>query len=129
MAKKNKIDIPVVNNIVAVNFIMKFKRPVRRSKEAVIFNAMRESFLKLEHDYIPDIEVEIYSMLKEGSCSGTIYVTKKFALEHLCFDGKYSPEKYLGFYLSRLARNLRKKDKYFATTFDCGGMFTYRFFY
>lgn len=128
MAKKNKIAVPDVDNI-CINFVMKFKRPVRSGKEAVIFNAMRESFLNLERDYMPNIEVEIYNVFKEDSCFGTIYVTKKFAEDHLYFNREFSPEKYLGFYLSRLARNLRKKDRYFATKFNCGGMFTYEFFY
>ena len=115
-----------------INFVMKSKKPIKAGKEIVIFNAMRESFVKLEHDYVPDIEVEIHhcNALSDGYvCTGVIYVTKKFTKDHLYFNRKFAPEKYLGFYLSRLARNLRKKDKYFATKFNHGGMFTYDFFY
>lgn len=132
MGKKNKVATPVVNYTVGIYFTMKSKKPIKPGKEAVVFNAMRESFIKLEHDYIPDIEVEIYhsNALPDGYvCTGVIYVTKKFAKDHLYFNRKFSPEKYLGFYLSRLARNLCKKDKYFATKFNHGGMFTYEFFY
>jgi hypothetical protein len=132
MAKRNKTAVPIVDNIITVHFTMRSKKPIKPGKEAVIFNAMRESFIKLEHDYIPDIEVEIHhcSTLPDGyACTGAIYVTKEFARDHLFFNRKFSPEKYLGFYLSRLARNLRKKDKYFATKFNYGGMFTYEFFY
>ncbi len=132
MAKKNKTAVPVVDDVLIVCFTMKFKKPIKPGKEAVIFNAMRESFVKLEHDYIPDIETEIHHgifYINHNMCTGVIYVTKKFAKDHLYFNRKFSPEKYLGFYLSRLARNLRKKDKYFATKFNCGGMFTYEFFY
>lgn len=131
MAKKNKVAIPVVNYTVGIYFTMKSKKPIKPSKEAVVFNAMRESFIKLERDYISDIEVEIYhwnALPDEYVCTGVIYVTKKFAKDHLYFNRKFAPEKYLGFYLSRLARTLRKKDKYFATKFNYG-MFTYEFFY
>ena len=123
---------PDANYTVGIYFTMKSKKPIKPGKDAVIFNAMRESFIKLEDDYVPGIEVEIDHckvLPDEYVCSGVIYVTKKFAKDHLYFNRKFSPEKYLGFYLSRLARNLRKKDKYFATKFNHGGMFTYEFFY
>lgn len=149
MARKKKIEEPFMNppieieneeygtktyvrqtNVLTVHFTMRFKKPIRPGKEAVIFNAMRESFIKLEYDYIPDIETEIRSpLISNYAYIGTIYVTKKFARDHLYFNRKFAPEKYLGFYLSRLARNLHKKDKYFATKFNYGGMFTYEFFY
>ena len=127
---KNKTAVPVVDDVLTVHFTMKFKKPIKTGKEAVIFNAVRESFVKLEHDYMPNIETEmIHGMFDNYVFTGTIYVTKKFAKKNLYFNRKFSPEKYLGFYLSRLARNLRKKDKYFATKFNHGGMFTYEFFY
>lgn len=132
MAKKNKITTPGINDVLTVRFVMILKKPINPSKDTAVFNALFKSFVKLERDYIPDIETELYHfgvLFDEFRCSGAIHITKKFAKDHLYFNRKFSPEKYLGFYLSRVARNLRKTDKYFATKFSSGGMFTYEFFY
>ena len=92
-----------------------------------ILRSITDSVLSVSKDY-PDIEVQIVKpYLTVGKIFMAIRVDKDFAKENLYFNGKFAPESYLGFYLSRVSRRLKKSNKRLAKHFFKPGMFTYKY--
>lgn len=108
---------------------MKFKKPVKRAKEVTVISALGKSCAGLTDKYTPGMCTDVCGYYPEfNEISVTLYVKKSFAMKHFRYDNQWAPEKYLGYYLSRVARKLRKADEYFERRFDTG-MFEYEFFY
>lgn len=92
-----------------------------------IFKSIIDSVSSINKDY-PEIEFPIIKpYLSVGKIFIAICINKDFAKENLYFNGKFAPERYLGFYLSRVSRRLKKSDKRLAKHFFKPGMFTYKF--
>lgn len=92
-----------------------------------ILKSITFSVLSINKDY-PKIETQIVApYLSSGKIIIAFYIDEDFAKEHLYFDRMFAPEKYLGFYLSRVARRLKKSNKRLAKYFYKPGMFSYRF--
>ena len=121
---------------------MHLKKQITPKKEDCVHKAMMEALDDLEDTYREYIRVTPSGLVfvnnpknsifvsdsKYGFIALHIQVEQSFAREHLYFNKKFAPEKYLGFYMSRVARKLCKKYKYFSTVFRTG-MFTYEFHY
>lgn len=94
-----------------------------------IFRSIVDSVLSINKDY-PEIEIHIvkpYLLDNVGKIFVAICIDKDFAKENLYFNGKFAPERYLGFYLSRVSRRLKKSNKRLAKYFFKPGMFTYAY--
>jgi hypothetical protein len=118
MAKKTK-----ENYVVRV--VMKCKKEITPKKFLVFNDEVHKVMDELQDAY--EGKITVYDG-PNASVTGYVYVMleidPEFAKKNLYFNRKFAPDKYLGFYMSRVARKLRKKYRYFETHFDYG-MFKY----
>lgn len=92
-----------------------------------ILKNITDSVLSINKDY-PEMEIQIVKpYLSAGKIFIAMRINNDFAKENLYFNGKFAPERYLGFYLSRVSRRLKKSDKRLAKYFFKPGMFSYKF--
>ena len=91
---------------------------------------IRNIIYGIEDDYP---EIKVYKVTSVLQISDTIDICLDidldFAKKNMYFDGKFDPERYLGFYFSRVARRLRKKFPALTKYYWEPGMFAYEFFY
>ena len=108
-----------------VHVIMKCKKEMTPKKFLVFNNEVHNVMDELQNAY--EGEITVYDG-PDATATGCVYIVleidPEFARKNLYFNRKFAPEKYLGFYMSRVARKLRKKYRYFATRYQYG-MFTY----
>lgn len=118
MAKNNKDYV--------VRIIMECKKEITPKKFLVFNNEVHAAMDELQDAY--EGKITVYDG-PDTSINGGVYIMldidPEFAKKNLYFNRKFAPDKYLGFYMSRIARKLRKKYKYFEMRFDYG-MFTYK---
>lgn len=118
MTKKNKDYV--------VRIIMECKKEITPKKFLVFNNEVHAAMDELQDVY--EGKITVYDG-PDASITGRVYIMleidPEFAKKNLYFNRRFAPDKYLGFYMSRIARKLRKKYKYFETRFDYG-MFTYK---
>lgn len=110
---------------------MTLKKPFPINKNSlVISKRVKNIILSIEDDY-PEIHVNNMSIAFRVSdtidCEFTI--DPKFAKENMYHDGKFNPERYMGSYLSRVARRMLKMSdqKWLARYFWEPGMFDYEY--
>lgn len=118
MAKKTK-----ENYVVRV--IMECKKEITPAKFLIFDREIHNAMNELQITY--EGSISVYDGPK-SSVDGCVYmileIDPAFAKKNLYFNRKFAPDKYLGFYMSRAARKLRKKYRYFETHFNYG-MFNY----
>ena len=113
---------------VSITAVMKFKKPVC-GRDADNLAIIDKALADLEKDYPQDIMVDTWFFSRSGRVLYVfLSVSRDFAKEHLKCGDYWAPEKYLGYYLSRVARRLRNSDRYFEKCFK-DGMFTYKYIY
>ena len=92
-----------------------------------IFKSIIDSVLSINKDY-PEMDIQIVKpYLSVGKIFIAICIDEDFAKENLYSNEKFAPERYLGFYLSRVSRRLKKSNKRLAKYFFKPGMFTYAY--
>ena len=123
MAKKNK---PI-----EVFVCMTLKKPLPKKLLPFGFMLGREAckaVASIEDDY-PEIKVAdvSHSLTYTGNVDVCFFIDSEFAKKNMYYDGHFAPEKYIGFYLSRVARRLRKDYPGVAKYYWEPGMFDYEF--
>ena len=110
---------------------MTLKKPFPINKNSLVINKrVKNIILSIEDDY-PEIHVNNMSIAFRVSdtidCEFTI--DPKFAKKNMYYNGKFNPERYMGAYLSRVARRMLKMSdqKWLARYFWEPGMFAYEY--
>ena len=113
----------------SITAIMRFKKPVRRYDVDPMAPYINKALADLTKDYPKDIVVTgwFFSATRQ-----VVYVflrvSRSFAKKNLKYGDYWAPEKYLGRYLSRVARRIRNSDQHFEKYFK-DGMFKYHYIY
>lgn len=117
-----------------ITVVMKFKKPVciypsSRAEVESTATYIDKALADLAKDYPEDIVVKgwFFSATRQ-----VLYVflnvSRDFAKKNLKYGDYWAPEKYLGRYLSRIARRIRNSDRHFEKYFK-DGMFKYSYIY
>lgn len=125
MAKKRN------NEPIFLHVTMTLKKPFPINKNGFLISRRAKNIIiGIEDDY-PELHLidvtAAFTISDDIDC--TFRIDPKFAKEHMYFDGKFAPERYMGAYLSRVARRLfRMHDqKWIARYFWDPGMFKYKY--
>ena len=114
-----------------VSIVMELKKPINSFKKIDKANRIiSEALEEMTIDYEGSIIVSERSIPMIGYPTDYLYIEleieESFAKKNMFFNRRFAPEKYLGFYLSRIARKLKKSDRYFAKTLGAS-VFSYTF--
>ena len=114
----------------SITVIMKFKKPVNIHDLRPLIPYIDKALADLAKDYPDDIIVDgwLFSATRVGLLYVFLSVSRDFAKKNLKYGDYWAPEKYLGRYLSRVARRIRKSDPSFAKSFK-DGMFKHHYIY
>lgn len=100
--------------------MMDFKKPISFNKINKANLIISEALENLEFDYYGSIKIWGGSYPVIGYPTDYLYIVfgieESFAKKNMFYNRRFAPEKYLGYYLSRIARKLKKSDRYFAKT-------------
>lgn len=114
----------------SITVVMKFKKPVNIHDLRPLTPYIDKALADLAKDYPDDIIIDgwFFSPNRLGLLYVTLSVSRDFVRENLGYGDWWAPEKYLGYYLSRIARRIRKSDPSFAKRFK-DGMFKHHYIY
>ena len=112
-----------------ITVVMKFKKPVSKHDANLTTHYIDKALGDLEKAYPQDIiNKGWFFSSSHRIIYVSLYVSQSFFEERLTYGDWWAPEKYLGYYLSRIARRIRKSDRFFEKYFK-DGMFSYRYIY
>ena len=114
---------------ISIAVAMRFKKTVNRPEVDLTTPYIDKALNDLTKDYPDDIIVDAWYF---SATRSVIYVflsvSRDFAKKNLKYGDYWAPEKYLGRYLSRVARRIRNSDRHFEKYFK-DGMFKYSYIY
>lgn len=108
---------------------MTLKKPFPKNKPGYLISRDTIRIIRGIHKDYPGIVVDyVHSAVNvSDTIECCLLIDRKFARENLYFNGVFDPGRYMSFYLSRVARRLKKSNKWLARYFYTPGMFDYEY--
>lgn len=111
---------------------MTLKKPISQSRyfpNRITMSKMACRAIHSIQDDYPEIVVDDVTVAfgVSDTIDIRLLIDRDFAFENMCINGYFEPDSFLGYYLSRVARKLKKTSKSLNRYYGSTGMFKYKF--